>query len=380
MNIFLTRMIGAWMERWLANRRFREVFGVLMAAFAVSIQFFNFQRFPGRSRPVTHSWLFNLLQGSGSNLHWLPPGFAANAILRASHPLAALAPFAGLAATTVLFALVFAIRLRAQFHGEYLAEGAAPWATLAPAPPVHATFSPIVAACLRKEWLTLTSSTAQLIGLVTPLIFIVILNRGVFALHPSLFFPCAIAYVMLGVLAGLYNVFGADGLGVQIYLLAPVRMRDVIVAKNVASLVLVVAEVVFAWMLIWLLKRTPISPATGVSTAFWTIFVIMANVTLGTLRSIQAPRKFAPGQVRQQRGTPTNRTSGLLIILVLFGSLLLQIPVLLLCRYLHQPWLAAWIFGPLAAAAIVAYAVLLRNADRLILAHRDVLAEELCKA
>src|SRR5208337_3558084 len=74
MNIFLTRMIGAWMERWLANRRFREVFGVLMAAFAVSIQFLNFQRFPGRNRLMTHSWLFNLLQGSGSNLHWLPPG------------------------------------------------------------------------------------------------------------------------------------------------------------------------------------------------------------------------------------------------------------------------------------------------------------------
>ena len=35
MNIFLTRMIEAWMERWLANRRFREIFGMLMALFAV---------------------------------------------------------------------------------------------------------------------------------------------------------------------------------------------------------------------------------------------------------------------------------------------------------------------------------------------------------
>jgi ABC-2 type transport system permease protein len=398
MNIFLTRMIGAWLERWLANRRFREIFGVLMAVFAISFQFLNFQRFSGRNHPVTHSWILTLLQGSGSNLHWLPPGLAANAILGSPHPNTSLAPFTGLVATTVLFAVVFSIRLRAQFHGEYLSEGAAPRstpsprsrpktqllqpapaATLAPAQPVRAVFTPIIAVCLRKEWLTLTSST-QLIGLVTPLIFIVILNRGVFALHPTLFLPGAIAYVMLGILAGLYNVFGADGLGVQIYLLAPVRMRDVLVAKNLASLVLVVVEVALAWTLVLLLKRTPISLAIGISTALWTIFVIMANVTLGTLRSIQAPRKFSPGQVRQQRGTPTNRTSGLLILLVLFGSLLLQIPVVLLGRYLHQPWLAAWIFGPLATAAIVAYAVLLRNADRLILAHRDVFAEELCKA
>ena len=185
---------------------------------------------------------------------------------------------------------------------------------------------------------------------------------------------------MLGVLAGLYNIFGADGLGVQIYLLAPVRMRDVIVAKNLASLVLVVAEVGLAWTLISLLKRTPIPLATQVSTAFWTIFVIMANLALGTLDRFRRRANFLPDRYAQQRGTPTNRTSGLLIILVLFGSLLLQIPVLLLCRYLHQPWLAAWIFGPLAAAAVAAYALLLRNADRLILAHRDVLAEELCKA
>jgi hypothetical protein len=48
--------------------------------------------------------------------------------------------------------------------------------------------------------------------------------------------------------------------------------------------------------------------------------------------------------------------------------------------YLKQPWLAAWVFGPLAVAAVIAYALLLRGAERLILAHRDVFAEELCKA
>jgi hypothetical protein len=57
----------------------------------------------------------------------------------------------------------------------------------------------------------------------------------------------------------------------------------------------------------------------------------------------------------------------------------LQFPVTLLSRYFGDPWLGAWIFGPLAAAAVAAYALLLRNAERLIMAHRDVFAEELCK-
>ena len=98
------------------------------------------------------------------------------------------------------------------------------------------------------------------------------------------------------------------------------------------------------------------------------------------MRSIQAPRRFIPGQVRGRQTTPTNRTSGLLILLVLFGSMALQFPVTLLSRYFGDPWLGAWIFGPLAAAAVAAYALLLRNAEQFIMAHRDVFAEELCKA
>ena len=400
MNMFLTRMIGAWMERWLANRHFREIFGVLMGLFAISIQLFNLQRYPAHAHHrMSHSWIYNFVEGSGSSINWLPPGFAANAILRLSHPLSAFFSFVLLIATTILFAGVFAIRLHKQFLGEYLSDGmsrrgtpkhitraretihqAAGPATSAPLQPVRSTFPPVVAACLRKEWLNFRGNSAQFIGLLTPLVFIVILNRGQFAEHPTLFLPAAIAYVMLGALASLYNIFGADGLGVQVYLLAPVRMRDVIVAKNLASLMLIVTEAVLAWFLVLWLKRSAIPLPTQVSTALWTVFVIALNVALGTLRSIQAPRKFIPGQARQRRGTPTNRTSGLIILFVLFGSLLLQLPVVLLSRHLHLPWLAAWIFGPLAVVAVAGYAVLLHNAERIMLAHRDVLAEELCKA
>jgi ABC-2 type transport system permease protein len=397
MNVFLTRMIGAWMERWLANRRFREIFGALMALLAVSFQFLNFQRYGPHTHPA-NSWLLNFLHGTNSSLHWLPPGFAANAILLSIHSFAAILPFFALLASTALFMGVFAIRLHKQFLGEFLTEGpirrpsakSASRAQTATQPSVIAaqvethlvqeTFPPVISACLRKEWLTLRGNSAQFIGLATPLIFIVILNRGQFASHSAWFLPGAIAYVLLGVLAGLYNVFGADGLGVQIYLLAPVRMRDVIIAKNVASLTLIVTEAVLAWTLVNWLNRSPIPLATEASTAFWTIFVIMANVALGTLRSIQAPRKFVPGKVRQPRGTPTNRTSGLLIMLVLFGSMLLQAPVVLLGGFFQLPWLGVWVFAPLAVAAIGAYALLLRNAERLMLAHRDTLAEELCKA
>ncbi len=396
MNIFLMRMISAWFERWLANRRFREFFGGLMALSAVGFQFLNYQRGPTHPYGGRTSLILSLMRGSGAGMRWLPPGFAANAIVEQAHLLAAFANCAALAASAALFATVFAIRLRKQFLGEYLSDSPSPRAktgarqrrrspaqrsalVAATAQSARPAFAPVVVACLRKEWLTLRGNGVQLIGMLTPLFFVVILNRMMFAGSSTYFLPGAIAYVLFGVLAGLYNVFGADGLGVQVYLLAPVRLRDVIVAKNLMSLTLIVAEAGLAWLLVSLLTRTPIPAATQISTGLWTIFVIAANLALGTMRSIQSPRRFIPGQMRGRQTTPTNRTSGLLILLVLFGSMALQFPVALLSRYFGNPWLGAWIFSPLAAAAVAAYALMLRNAEKSILAHRDVFAEELCK-
>jgi ABC-2 type transport system permease protein len=399
MNIYLTRMIGAWMERWLANRRFREIFSMLMALFAVSIQFMNLQRTPMRAPGARNSWLLAVLHSTGTYLYWLPSGCAAQAILLVKHPLAAVVQFAGLLATTVLFAAVFAIRLHKQFLGEHLSEGVsrrvqAPSAprVKAPAPQpaalsapaaAGAIFSPTVAACLRKEWLILSSNGTQLIGLLTPLMFVVIfsMNRAFSTFSSKYFLPAAIAYVLIAALSSLYNIFGADGRGVQVYLLAPIRMLDVVVAKNLMSLALIVTQVGLAWIIICVMSRKPVPVSTQISTALWTVFIVAVNLAVGTLRSIQAPRRFVPGQTRQPRGgIPTNRTSALLVLAVLFGCMLLQIPVAVASSYLGAPWLGAWIFGPLAAAAVFAYALMLRSAERLILAHRDVFAEELCKA
>jgi ABC-2 type transport system permease protein len=398
MNIYLTRMIGAWMERWLANRRFREIFSMLMALFAVSIQFMNLQRAPMRATGARSSWLLAILHSSGSFLYWLPSGFAAQAILLVKQPLAALAQFAGLLASTALFAGVFAIRLHKQFLGEHLGEGvsrrvgtpSAPRAKAATlqlaalSTPVAsgAIFSPTMAACMRKEWLILRGNGTQLIGFLTPLLFVVIfsLNRTFSTFSANYFLPAAIAYVLIASLSSLYNIFGADGRGVQFYLLAPIRMLDVVLAKNMMSLALIVTQVGLAWTIICVLARVPIPVSAQVSTAFWTIFVVAFNLAIGTLRSIQAPRHYVPGQGRQQRATPTNRTSALLVLAVLFGSMLLQIPVAVASEYLKAPWLATWVFGPLAVAAVFAYALLLRSVERLILDSRDVFADELCKA
>jgi ABC-2 type transport system permease protein len=404
MNIFFSRMIAVWLERWLASRRAREIFGVLMAMFFISFQFLNYRGPMKFRRPTGHpsnspnNWLWIFLNGTHHFLNWMPPAFAANSIVP-GHLLARLLQFAALLLWTAAFFTAFAFRLHKQFLGEYLAEGAprtsaAPTTPrthpqpLVPAPAAvvnqqlatnnQQLLPPTIAACLRKEWVYFRGNGGQIVGMLTPLIFVVIFAKGLLARHPSYLLPGAIGYAMLGLLAALYNVFGADGPGVQLYLLAPVRLRDVILAKNIASLTLLATEAVLAWCLVSVLATAPIPLANQVSTIFWVIFMLFANLSFGTLRSIQAPRKIAIAQARRMRSPSADKTSGLLVLAILFGSFLLQIPVTMLCRHFHNLWLGAVIFAPLAAAAVAAYALLLTNADRLILNHRDAFAQDLC--
>ena len=401
MNLFFSRMTAVWLERWLSTRRAREIFGALMALLIVGVQFVNFGRWSAHgaahTRAANGNWLLTFVRGSNDYLAWLPPGFAANAIFPVEHPLLRLAQFAALLAWTAAFFAALAYRLEKQFLGEYLSEGA-PRAAAAtprthPRPPVPVALeqpaarapqsapsllSPTTAACLRKEWLYLSSNGGMVVGLLTPLIFVFLLSRGMLERHPSYLLAGAIGYALMGPMVGLYNVFGADAAGVQLYLLAPVRLRDVVVAKNIANATLLLIEAVLAWLIVVWLANAPIPLATQVASALWVAFIVFANLAFGTLRSIQAPRKVALAQTRQMRPVAQSKTSGLLVLAVLFGCILLQFPVTYLCHRFHNPWLAAGIFAPLAVVAVGAYALMLKNADRLILNNRDTFTQELC--
>ena len=221
-------------------------------------------------------------------------------------------------------------------------------------------------------------NTGQMVGLVAPLIFVWIMSRGLFGSHPAYLLPAAMGYAILGPMAAVYNIFGPEGPGVQLYLLAPVRMRDVLLAKNLASLALLSLEAAVAWLITVRTSAASIPALTQLAALLWLLFVLSANLALGTLRSIQSPRKFMPGQSRQMRSAPTSRTSALLVLGVVAVSLLIHIPVTRLSRHLHEPWLGVWVFGALALIGLAAYAALLSNVEVLVQRNRDVLERELC--
>src|SRR5258708_11570869 len=86
-------------------------------------------------------------------------------------------------------------------------------------------------------------------------------------LAPQFFFPAAMAYLILILLSPAYNSFAFEGHGIQSYFMAPVRMRDVLVGKNLFLVSVVAVELVICrCVLVWRIgfPRLPffLSPTT----------------------------------------------------------------------------------------------------------------------
>jgi hypothetical protein len=121
-NLLFMQMIFAWVERWLAQRRTREIMGILFILLMLSFQLIGplAGHFGKRERPELQrvvEWV-GLVQGI------LPPGLAADAIVQGIYPQwgTALSSLALLSAFVLVIAYGLHIRLWAQYRGENLNE------------------------------------------------------------------------------------------------------------------------------------------------------------------------------------------------------------------------------------------------------------------
>ncbi|HEY0786478.1 MAG TPA: hypothetical protein VGD62_11445 [Acidobacteriaceae bacterium] len=392
LNLLFMRMAAAWIERWLATRFARQLFTITFVLLFVGLQLVSLHvrsMTDPRTTLISSRWL-PLVASLRALLDWLPPGLAARGIFFFSaRPLATLLHAAGLLACCALFLAVFAARMRRQYLGEEWSEGAArrtaPPRARPQASPGHATElqwdlrpSQVFLACFQKEWVYLQANSRQWLGALTTLLLVFVFSspQGVLGRHPAYALQGATAYVLFAPLAALFNTFGADAAGFQFYLLAPVRLREVLLAKNLVHLLFLALEIVLAWTLILARLHRQISAATEAGAALWTLYLLFLALGLGTLRSMQAPRRYVPGQSRQS-AAPANASNMLLLLGVLGASFLLQIPVALLAEHLGRPWLPSAVFAPLAAGALLGYLLVLSRADRLLLRYRERLSEEL---
>ncbi len=388
-NLVLMQMIFAWIERWLAQRRTREIFGVLFILFMLSFQLIGpIMQHVGRG---AHPELRRDLQIAAQVQSFLPPGLATNAIAEASHVhlVFGIRSFLFLGIVTAAVGALLHIRIRAQFRGENFSETAA--RPIAPQRQVLQVgwnlpgFSPSVAAVFEKEMRYLARSGPMLLTLIMPIFMLLIFRFGAmnalrhsesFSRTPDMAFPGAAAYSLLVLTNLVYNSFGGDGGGMQFFYASPVQFRHVILGKNLTHLGVLLLNAAFSWIAVTYLYGPP-HPAVTMATLAGLIFATPLNFAAGNLLSLYSPKKRDFSTFGRQNVSQTTVLASFAMQIVIVG---LGVAVFAVARFYGNLWIASALFLVLAGISIPAYLLTLRHLDHLAIERRETLLEELCRA
>jgi ABC-2 type transport system permease protein len=392
-NLVLARMLFAWLERWLAQRRTREIMGILFFFFILSFQLIGplIAVYEHRSIPET-----GILGQKLSNAQRpLPPGLAAAAIAGTAQGQPGSSPgTSGVVAISVLpfllllsygiaFLWLLNFRLRAEYRGENLSESAGRKGVTSGLPAIRPGWNlpglpGPVAAVFEKELRYLSRSGPMLFTLIVPLFMLAVFrssgkNEGLFAPASGLTFPLGAAYSLLLLTNLSYNNFGGDGTGTQFFFASPVPFRQVMLGKNLAHTAVFAMEVLLVWMGTCLLYRPP-SFVVTLATLAGILFVLPIDLAAGNLFSIYSPSRVEAGVFGRQRASLTTVLASFGIRGALFGVSALM---LWLARSYRNPWMELPILWLPAALGFTAYIFALDRVDGMALKHRENLISNL---
>jgi ABC-2 type transport system permease protein len=387
LNLLLNRTIYAWLSRWMAQRRTREILGAVFFLLMLSLQFVSpLARHYGRR---AWPWMARLTAAA----RFLPPGMTAATITdgRAGHVGKACTEFAGLLVYNGVLGCLLAIRLRAEYRGENLSEAPRPAAEARSAVRVGwnvVGFSPTVAALFEKELRYLLRNSAAYFTLLAPLVIIPVLSMGRhpsphpkvtgairFMLGSSTYFPLGVVYILLTLMGLAYNSLAYDGPGLPMLFAAPIRFRDVMVAKNLLHTMVLAAEVIAVFVVIQFVvgPTPPIVVGLTLAGALW---ALLMNLTAGNLISLYFPHKLKPGQMRRQQGSGVAVAVSLGVQVVVAG---LAAALYVLSRWAgNMAWCGIGLLG-LAGIAWLAYLRVLNLVSGIAWKRREALMAELSR-
>jgi ABC-2 type transport system permease protein len=389
-NLLFMQMIFAWVERWLAQRRTREIMGILFVLLMLSFQLIGplAGHFGKRARPDVQRYVELLAPMQGI----LPPGLAADAIAQAvySRFKVGFSSLALLGAFVLVIGYYLHVRLLAQYRGENLSEVAA--ASILPKDRSLRLgwnlpgFATPVAAVFEKEIRYLLRSGPMLLTLIMPIFVLVIFRLGpmnparhsgaFLARTPDMAFPAAVGYTLLMLTNLAYNNFGGDAGGIQFFYASPVSFREIVLAKNLTHASILAVETVVAWIAVSYLYGRPAFAVTIASLA-GLLFAAPVNFSAGNLLSIYSPKKLDYSSFGRQRASQMTVLISLGVQIFVVG---VGVGVFWMARHYGNFWIATLILLVLAGISLSAYRMILNRMDGLALERRETLVAELCRA
>ena len=393
-NVFFTRMIFAWVDRWLSTRRAREAFTALIFLISIAAQGMNFAYNPAYHNRRMDLRKIRAVQSALTRVeHYvsaLPPELAGSSLAAAEQGRVGTFVLKNVASAAwgCVFLLIFAQRMKTEYRGENLSDPAnvvraavvvkhsthaAPAAGFVAAAARPADVTRVVAA---KELLYLRRNTGLFYGLIMPLLMVLIFAgrwSAKWSIHGSTVVMAALAYGLIGVFPMAFNTFGMDGAGAQTYFFTPVRLREVLIGKNVLCAGLALGETIAILVVLSYTGKTP-SLVVILSGLLWMVTTLLVELTVGNYMSIRSPKRIDPGRTAQKQARPASAFLSMGIVLAsgLVGGL-----VTYLAGMEDMDWVVPIVFACTAVAAAWVYLQNLNKLDAYGWLHRDELFEEL---
>ena len=297
---------------------------------------------------------------------------------------------AELCAYGAVFIWLLNFRLLAQYRGENLSEAEAQkshsrterpklgWKLPGISGPISAIFE--------KEFRILSRSGPILLTMVMPIVALFLLRVGSWhagsqalpniMLQPKDFgFPVGAGYSLLILTNLVYNNFGGEGMGVQFYLVSPVRFREVVLGKNLAHGLFLASSLTLVWVAVNLVYGPP-ALAMTVMTLSALLFAVPVNFAGGNLFSLYSPKNVDYGTFGRQKASQLTVLASFGIQLLIFG---LGAAAVFVARIYGNLWLATPVFLFFAILGITGYLLVLGRVDSIALKQRETLVTELGK-
>jgi ABC-2 type transport system permease protein len=412
-NILLVRAIFAWIERWLRQRKTREILGAVFMVALLSLQLLNpaiyQKRHVGRSGPEEEAQQFRaakaryapLLKKADAVQMWLPPGLAAESLRQAveHQPETGLDVLGVLGIYALLVGGALAVRLKAEYRGENLSVAPSRVKAAMGSSKTASSVGVLVrenvdrggarmiggsgpiAAVIEKDVRALMRTLPLLYAIGAPLLLVLVFST-VFVKNGAaqgpvfpLALPICMVYAQLGFTQVFFNNLGAEGAGIQLYFLSPTPIRTIMLAKNLLHGLLFGVVALVAGVLAVLRLGVP-DAAVVAATAAWLVFSLPCNLAAGDIFSLKMPYRVNPGRISRQRGSQAN---ALLSLLVQLCVLAVGAAVFALCWTLERMWLAVPMFLVLAVGAVFVWMRVLDNSDAMANERRDELMATIMK-
>ena len=378
MNLLLNRIVQRWVERITATRRGRE--WLLGGVIGVSIlfQFFFWFVVPKVENADKKTVVRQVIPAIN---RWLPSGMAA---LGAATPLQeGPRSAAGLLLICGLLGLGFHRQLRGMYLGELESDVVVHRGAIQVQPGWELPFAGSqLSAMIEKElrqafgvgrvWINqLSAWSFVLIAALSP----EFLGRA-FAFksggRAGAILPFAVGYSMIvfGTLA--FNFFWSDAGGFYRWLLSPIPMRRLMLAKNLFFFTCALANLAVVLLLVSIGMR--ITLVEFLNTVLGAGMFALGIAAAGNLLSVWFPKKIDPGKFNTKNASEAATFIGLLVFGMMGGLWFLAN---LVGRWYQNPWLAlAMLAGIMAVLSAVYYGTLVMSANYLE-KNLDKLSEEL---